>query len=87
MTLSALPLWDRVCTHFSLPVLMKEMRVRMRGLRAPILLGITTALAIIVGLCIIIPGWDTGINNSDNMAQVGESLFRASSCLKPFYAD
>ena len=76
MAISVQPVWDRLYTHLSLPVLMKEMRVRMRGLRAPILLGISTALAIIVGLIIIMPGWDTiSTNDSRNMVRMGENLF------------
>jgi len=72
--------------HFdlSLPVLMKEMRSRMRGVRAPVLLFITTGLAILVGLIIIMPQWDNisytnrvseHYSGSTTMADVGKGLF------------
>jgi len=55
------------------------MRSRMRGLRAPILLFVTTALAIIVGLLIMGPEWDNLANPSanglQNMAGIGRNLF------------
>jgi hypothetical protein len=41
----------------ALPVLMKEMRSRMRGTRAPLLLFIGTGLAVLVGLLILMPQW------------------------------
>lgn len=83
MALSAQPVRDRLYLQLSLPVFMKEMRVRMRGLRAPLLLGITTALAIVVGLLIIVPGWDSlATNDSRGMVQVGENLFTGITVLE-----
>ena len=67
--------------NLALPVLMKEMRSRMRGLRAPILLFITTGLTILVGMLIIAPQWSDAGGYSirhgsyDSMAMVGRSLF------------
>ena len=70
---------DRFRGHAALPVLMKEMRSRMRGLRSPILLFITTGLAILLCLLIISPEWDSiGNVTADgvqNMANLGRHLF------------
>lgn len=77
MAISTSPVFEHIDTHFSLPVLMKEMRVRMRGIRAPILLFISTALTIVIGLMIIIPGWnDISANDVHSMEQVGVHLFQ-----------
>ncbi len=76
MATSAQPMWERMSSNLSLPVLMKEMRVRMRGIRAPILLFISTALAISIGLIIIMSGWDSiSANDSRSMVEVGVNLF------------
>ncbi len=76
MATSAQPMWERMSSNLSLPVLMKEMRVRMRGIRAPILLFISTALAISIGLIIIMSGWDSiSANDSRSMVEVGKNLF------------
>jgi len=69
----------RLQWNLSFPVLMKEMRSRMRGIRAPILLFITTGLTVLVGLLIIGMQWssfsDGSGNNYNNMAEIGKSLF------------
>lgn len=63
----------------SLPVLMKEMRSRMRGIRAPILLFITTGLTILVGLLIVGLNWNSYAGGPygaySNLAEIGKSLF------------
>ena len=70
--------WQRWQHETRLPVLMKEMRSRMRGMRAPILL-FTTGLAITVGLLIIGPEWDSlsdpSANGLQHMAMIGRNLF------------
>ena len=64
--------------YISLPVLMKEMRSRMRGLRAPVLLLITTGITIAVALLIIMLSWsDMDGSGADDMAEVGKTLFIA----------
>ena len=69
----------RARANTALPVLMKEMRSRMRGMRAPVLLFITTGLAILVGLLIITPSWDSLYRDSEylsrSMADIGKNLF------------
>ncbi|MHB0939592.1 MAG: ABC transporter permease [Armatimonadota bacterium] len=60
----------------SLPVLAKEMRSRMRGGRAPVLLGVSTALTIAVGLLILFLNIDRyGVSDMHGMAEVGRWLF------------
>lgn len=64
----------------SLPVLMKEMRSRMRGIRAPVLLFIATGITIAIGLLILAPQWDDsaygGVSEvGAHMAEMGHSLF------------
>lgn len=64
----------------ALPVLMKEMRTRMRGLRAPLLLFITTALTIVVAMLIIAPQWaylegSSAAEMARALARVGNTLF------------
>jgi len=85
MAVNSLPVFDRMYTRLSLPVLMKEMRVRMRGIRAPILLFVTTAITIVIGLIIICTsGWDSmsyGPGNSQ-MAEVGRNLFTGITILE-----
>jgi len=74
------PVRNRRRPSLALPVLMKEMRSRMRGIRAPILLFITTGLTILVGLLIVGSQWNTyagggTIDAYSNMAEIGKSLF------------
>ncbi|HOF87650.1 MAG TPA: hypothetical protein PLZ36_06035 [Armatimonadota bacterium] len=80
MATAASPLLARLERAISLPVLMKEMRSRMRGIRAPILLFIVTGLTIAIGLLILVSGWgdvsygdvtDVGMH----MAELGHGLF------------
>lgn len=70
---------SRIQWNLSFPVLMKEMRSRMRGIRAPILLFITTGLTILVGLLIVGMQWgpyaDGPYGAYGNMADIGKSLF------------
>lgn len=86
MTVSALPVLSRLQFNVTLPVLMKEMRVRMRGMRAPILLFVATALTIIIGLIIIMPQWDnfsySGNDARWSMVQIGKSLFSGLTVLE-----
>ncbi len=68
------PLWH---SRIALPILMKEMRVRMRGTRAPALLFVATALAISVGLIIITLRWgELTISSAyaEQLAQLGRDL-------------
>ncbi len=69
----------RLGAIISLPVLMKEMRSRMRGLRAPLLLFVATGLSITVGLLIIAPQWDNMASDSSSMnstlSEIGRTLF------------
>lgn len=75
-----LPFLARLERAISLPVLMKEMRSRMRGIRAPVLVFIATAITIGIGLLIIGPMWEDA-NYSDvatvgsHMADMGHALF------------
>ncbi|HEY3418247.1 MAG TPA: hypothetical protein VGM23_15325 [Armatimonadota bacterium] len=63
------------------PVLMKEMRSRMRGRRVPVLLLLTTALAALVGLFVlyIAVGLEAAGNDFDlqSSAMMGRTLFIA----------
>ncbi len=74
------PFLARLERAISLPVLMKEMRSRMRGIRAPVLLFIATAITIGIGLLILGPQWEDA-NYGDvstvglHMAEMGHSLF------------
>jgi len=60
------------------PILMKEMRSRMRGARAPILLLLAAGAAVVVALLILLPGWDD-IGSPETLyyrlAKVGQALF------------
>ncbi|MHB9133633.1 MAG: hypothetical protein ACYDBB_21425 [Armatimonadota bacterium] len=75
------PIVERMGARLTLPVLMKESRSRMRGVRGQVLLFLTTALAIVVGLIIIVPEWDNfgdGLDMSsggNQMAAAGKALF------------
>ncbi|MHB9107530.1 MAG: ABC transporter permease [Armatimonadota bacterium] len=79
MDVSRNPAHNRLQWSLSFPVLMKEMRSRMRGIRAPILLFITTGLTVLVGLLIIGTQWSSFAGESyggyNNMADIGKSLF------------
>ncbi len=86
MAVASQPLLARLERAISLPVLMKEMRSRMRGIRAPVLLFITTALTIGIALLILAPQWNEttyggespygGIARiGEHMAEMGHSLF------------
>ena len=79
MDVSQTPARSRIQWNLSFPVLMKEMRSRMRGIRAPILLFITTGLTILVGLLIVGMQWgsyaDGPYGTYGNMADIGKSLF------------
>jgi len=79
MDVSQRPAFNRLRPSLALPVLMKEMRSRMRGMRAPILLFITTGLTILVGLLIIAPQWEFSAEAApyarSSMGEVGRSLF------------
>ncbi|MHB0936354.1 MAG: ABC transporter permease [Armatimonadota bacterium] len=79
MDVSRNPAHNRLQWSLSFPVLMKEMRSRMRGIRAPILLFITTGLTVLVGLLIIGTQWSSFADESyggyNNMADIGKSLF------------
>ncbi|MHB9133632.1 MAG: ABC transporter permease [Armatimonadota bacterium] len=69
---------DRLRARMTLPVLMKEMRSRMRGIRAQVLIFLVTALAVITGIIIVSLQWDNiadGVNNPQRLADVGKSLF------------
>lgn len=73
-------LLDRLRPVVSLPVVMKEMRSRMRGSRAPVLLFVTTALCILVGLLVLAPQWgfredDSPLAMSRQLAEAGQHLF------------
>lgn len=75
-----LPFRARFERAISLPVLMKEMRSRMRGIRAPILVFIATGITIAIGLLILAPQWEdasfTDVNAvGQHMADMGHSLF------------
>jgi ABC-2 type transport system permease protein len=63
----------------SFAVLTKEMRTRMRGVRAPVVLGIATAVTILTGLLVVMPQWDSlsggTISVGNSIASVGQSLF------------
>ncbi len=78
--------WTRWKSSLALPVLMKEMRSRMRGRRAPVLLFITTAIAIGIGLIIISSQW--GDNYRDpvamarTLAETGRNLFTGLTILQ-----
>jgi len=73
------PVFNRKRPSLSLPVLMKEMRSRMRGIRAPILLFITTGLTILVGLLIVGLNWISYTSGPydtySNLAEIGKALF------------
>lgn len=79
MELSPRRTGPRLHLNMALPVLMKEMRSRMRGLRAPVLLLITTGITIAVGLIIIMTQWSDYADDvsglHDSMANIGHSLF------------
>ena len=78
--------WNRLKSSLALPVLMKEMRSRMRGQRSAVLLFVTTAVSIGVGLIIISSQW--GENYSDPvrmygmMAETGRNLFTGLTILQ-----
>ncbi|MHB9105977.1 MAG: ABC transporter permease [Armatimonadota bacterium] len=60
------------------PILMKEMRSRMRGTRTPLLLLLASGAAVIVALLIIAPGWEYAggpEGMSDRLAEIGQTLF------------
>jgi len=60
----------------SLPVMMKEMRGRMRGLRAPTLLFITTGLTIGIGLLVVMLMWPHASDDwTEDAAEIGRALF------------
>ena len=73
----------RVRDGMTFPVMMKEMRSRMRGARASWLLFISTGLTIGMALTILVTRWDaaTGAGGQDPqtltraMADIGRSLF------------
>lgn len=76
------PFRVRLEKTISLPVLMKEMRSRMRGIRAPILIFVTTGLTIAIGLIILAMQWgeysyyDNSYRDmSIHMAEMGHTLF------------
>ncbi|MHB9133634.1 MAG: ABC transporter permease [Armatimonadota bacterium] len=81
MTANLAEITARLRNDISLPVLMKELRSRMRGVRAQVLLFIVTALAILVGLVIIVPEWgeipvgSAPTEATQGMAAIGKSLF------------
>jgi len=79
MDVSKHHVFNRKRPGLSLPVLMKEMRSRMRGIRAPILLFITTGLTILVGLLIVGMSWnsyaDGPYDTYSNLAEIGKALF------------
>lgn len=86
MTLSAPPIGLRLRDSLTFPVLMKEMRSRMRGARAPILLFITTALVALVACIVVVPQWDniSGDMRSFNLtsASLGRQLFTVLTMLE-----
>jgi len=60
------------------PILMKEMRSRMRGVRASILLLLAAGAAVLVALLIILPGWDdfgSPETLNDRLTEIGQALF------------
>ncbi len=60
------------------PVLMKELRTRMRGRRAPVLLFVTTLVTITVGMLIVGLQWSNLAKPSEaigSMAEIGNTLF------------
>ncbi|HEY3418246.1 MAG TPA: ABC transporter permease subunit [Armatimonadota bacterium] len=78
--LRALPELLRMHALFTLPILTKEMRTRMRGMRAPATLFVATGLAILVGIIILSMQWDSMQNNMSlqgyrQMTESGRSLF------------
>ncbi|HEY3418245.1 MAG TPA: hypothetical protein VGM23_15315 [Armatimonadota bacterium] len=80
MAVTLQPLLDRAGARFSLPVLMKEMRTRMRGWRTPVLLFLTTGIAILIGLLILSSYWENlsgslTANDYAAMAAAGRALF------------
>lgn len=74
-------LHDRPRFALTLPVLTTELRSRMRGLRAPILLFASTVLAMLVGLLLLALQWETLAGQSFSMAtstqyaELGRKLF------------
>ena len=71
-----MPVKAKVRIDLSLPVLTKEMRSRMRGGRAPLLLGVSTALTIAVGLLILFLNINRySISDMHSMPEVGRWLF------------
>jgi len=66
--------------RWEMPVLMKEMRSRMRGNRMPVLLGGTATVSVVVGLCMLLFRWWIVLgayanNKQQAMAAVGHDLF------------
>jgi len=79
MALRMMPLTDRLRTALTMPVLVKEMRTRMRGWRTPMLLFITTGITILVALIIIMPEWENYASDMQSMTlamhTIGTHLF------------
>lgn len=69
----------RLRQELFLPVLMKEMRSRMRGARTPLLLLLTTAVVILVSAGIMVMRWDSLSGNQQQLMQalpeLGRNLF------------
>jgi len=65
--------------RWEMPVLMKEMRSRMRGNRMPVLLGVTAATSVVVGLFLLFIKLHETTYQSGNpqqaMSTVGHALF------------
>ncbi len=79
MAMSLAPLAQRLRMTLTLPVLVKEMRTRMRGTRTPVLLFIATGITIGVALCILMPQWDQYTSDPTtlhrNLGDMGRNLF------------
>jgi ABC-type transport system involved in multi-copper enzyme maturation permease subunit len=79
MAMSLAPLAQRLQTTLTLPVLIKEMRTRMRGTRTPVLLFIATGITIGVALFILMPQWENYTGDPTamrvGMSAMGSNLF------------
>ena len=66
----------RLALRCSLPVLTKELRSRMRGVRAPALLFACTALILLAALFVLLTTWnDVAHASVRSMAEAGKQLF------------
>ncbi|MHB9026890.1 MAG: ABC transporter permease [Armatimonadota bacterium] len=72
----------RLHASFTLPILTKEMRSRMRGMRAPAALFLATGLAVLVGIIILSAQWSSmgssmSLDEYRQFTESGKTLFNS----------